>query len=305
MSLIRRFNLISLLFACFSSLSVNASPATTETTAKIKIVKDSMIVVPVTVNGSGPYDFLLDTGSTNSMLDQRLADQLTLRREGEATVVGFRDSMTVSLVHVDSLAVAGATVTSKDFFLSTYVKVPNLPSEVRGVLGEDYLQNFDVLIDYRRQVIRLESGFGSMAESLKGEHLPIELSRTVLGETSFGRLVVSGHISDLGDNSLSLLIDSGANNLTLFRENLGIGANAQPFVNVGIKSTRLSMMETRIVNKLSLGKREVYNLAVIAVRDRPYQDVDGLIPTSLFHSIFISHRGRFVILNPSFSKASR
>ena len=305
MSLIRRFNLISLLLACISSLLANASVATTETAAKIRIVKDSMIVVPVTINGSGPYDFLLDTGSTNSMLDQRLADELALRREGEATVVGFRDSITVSLVHVDSLSIAGATIAGKDFFLSTYVKVPSLPSEVRGVLGEDYLQNFDVLIDYGRQVIQLESGLGSMAESLKGEHLPIELNGTVQGEPTFGRLVVTGHISDLGDNSLSLLIDSGANNLTLFRENLGIGANTQPFVNAGIKSTRLSMMETRIVNKLSLGKREVYDLAVIAVRDRPYQDVDGLMPTSLFHSIFISHRGRFVILNPSFPKGSR
>ena len=28
-------------------------------------------------------------------------------------------------------------------------------------------------------------------------------------------------------------------------------------------------------------------------------DVDGLLPTSLFHSIFISHSGKFVILDPS------
>ena len=305
MSLIRRFNLISLLFACVSSLPAIASPPTTEATAKIRIVRDFMIVVPVTINGSGPYDFLLDTGSTNSMLDQRLADELTLRREGETTVVGFRGSMTVSFAHVDSLSVAGATVTSKDFFLSTYVKLHGLPDEVRGVLGEDYLQNFDVLIDYRRQVIQLESGLASLAESLKGEHLPIQLNGTFQGEPIFGRLVVTGHIPDLGDNSLSLLIDSGANNLTLFRENLGIGANNQQFVSVGLRSARLSMMETRVVNRLSLGKREVHDLAVVAVNDHPYPDVDGLIPTSLFHSIFISHQGRFVILNPSFPKANR
>jgi predicted aspartyl protease len=302
MSLIRRFNLISLLFACVSSLPAIASQSITETTAKIRIVNNYMIVVPVTINGSGPYDFLVDTGSTNSMVDQRLAGELALRREGETTVIGFSGSMAVVLVHADSLSIAGAPVASKNFLLSTYVKVPSLPSEVRGVLGEDYLQNFDVLIDYRRQVIQLESGLGSMAESLKGEHLPIEMNRTVLGETAFRHRVVSGHISDLGDNSLSLLIDSGANNLTLFRENLGTGAINQPFVSVGVKSARLSTMETRIVNRLSLGKKEVYDLLVVAVPDRLNQDVDGLMPTSLFHSIFISHRGRFVILNPSFSR---
>jgi hypothetical protein len=80
------------------------------------------------------------------------------------------------------------------------------------------------------------------------------------------------------------------------------GAINQPFVSVGVKSARLSTMETRIINRLSLGKKEVYDLLVVAVPDRLNQDVDGMMPTSLFHSIFISHRGRFVILNPSFSR---
>jgi predicted aspartyl protease len=261
-----------------------------------------MIVVPVMINGSGPYDFLVDTGSTSTMVDQKLADELALRREGDTTVVEFRGSMTVSLVHADSLSIAGATLASKDFLLSTYVKLHGLPSEVRGILGEDFLQNFDVLIDYRHQLIQLESGLGSMAESLKGEHLPIQLNGTIQGEPVFGRLVVTGHIPDLGDNSLSLLIDSGANNLTLFRENLGLGANQHSFVSAGFRSASLTMMETRIVQRLSLGKREVYDLSVIAVNDHPFPDVDGLIPTALFHSIYISHQGKFVILNPSLSR---
>jgi hypothetical protein len=61
-------------------------------------------------------------------------------------------------------------------------------------------------------------------------------------------------------------------------------------------------METRVVKRLSLGKKEIYDLAVVAVSDPPYMDVDGLIPTALFHSIYISHQGKFVILNPSLSR---
>jgi hypothetical protein len=34
-------------------------------------------------------------------------------------------------------------------------------------------------------------------------------------------------------------------------------------------------------------------------------DSDGLVPTSLFQSIFISHEGRFAILNPSLLRSSR
>jgi len=85
-------------------------------------------------------------------------------------------------VHANSLSIAGDTVASKDLFLFTYTKLHGLPPKVRGVLGEDYLRNFDVLIDYRHQVIQLESGLGSMAKTLKGEHLPVQLSGTVRGE---------------------------------------------------------------------------------------------------------------------------
>lgn len=65
---IRRFSLIFIPFTRVSSLPAIAAMATTEVTVKIRIVNDFMIVVPVTINGSGPYDFMLDTGTTNTML---------------------------------------------------------------------------------------------------------------------------------------------------------------------------------------------------------------------------------------------
>jgi predicted aspartyl protease len=298
---IRGFGQAFVLFSFMYSLPAIAAPATTEVTARIRIMNDYMIVVPVTINGSGPYDFVLDTGTSSTMLDQRLADDLGLRRSGETTALTPRGPMTLSVVHANSLSIAGATLASEDLLLLTYIKLPGLLSKTRGVIGEDFLRNFDVLIDYRRQVIQLESGPGSMAETLRGEHLPVEVNGAVHGEPT-GCLVVTGRIRELGDNSLSLLIDSGVNNLTLFRENLGVGARRQTFVNVDFISARLDLMETRIVQRLSLGKREVYDLPVIAVSGHPFPDVDGLMPTSLFHSIFISHQGKFVILNPSFSR---
>ncbi len=48
-----------------------------------------MIIIPVGINGSGPYDFLLDTGCAKTIVDQKLADQLGLPRAGEKTVVGI------------------------------------------------------------------------------------------------------------------------------------------------------------------------------------------------------------------------
>jgi hypothetical protein len=299
------FTRIFLLCICASSLPATAAPATTEVTARIKIVDDYLIVVPVTINGSGPYDFVLDTGSNNTILDQKLADELTLPRGGETTILGVKGARSLVAVSANSLSVAGATVEGKGLFLFTTAKLQGLPARVRGVLGEDFLQNFEVLIDYRHQTIQLESGLDSLVQALSGEHLPVQLSGMRQGKPTFGRLIVAGHILELGDRPISLLLDSGVNNLTLFREDLGPGSNRQGFLDVSaLKSSAITTMETKTVRSLNLGRSEIDDLTVIAVAGQQEPDVEGLIPTSLFHSIFISHQGRFVILNPSLSKGS-
>jgi hypothetical protein len=178
---IRHFSQAFVLFTFIYSLPAIAVPAATEVTARIRIMNDYMIVVPVTINGSGPYDFVLDTGTSSTMLDQRLAEELGLRRSGETTTLTFRGPMPLSTVHANSLSMAGAILASEDLLLSTYVKLPGPLSKVRGVLGEDFLQNFDVLIDYRRQVIQLQSAPGSRAETLRGEHLPVEVNGAAHG----------------------------------------------------------------------------------------------------------------------------
>jgi predicted aspartyl protease len=321
---IRPFSRIFPLLICVSCLPALAAPAT-EVTTTFKIANNYLIVVPVTINGSGPYDFVLDTGSNNTMLDQKLADDLALPRGGETAILGVKGSTSLAAVYANSLSIAGAAVNGKDLFLFTNPKLQSLPAGLRGILGEDFLQHFDVLIDYRHQTIQLESAPSlaptsltpdsmahvsmapvSLALTLNGEHLPVQLSGTRRGKPTFGRLILTGRIHEMGETAISLLLDSGVNNLTLFREHLGPGSNRQAFLDASaLRSSAISTMETKTIRKLNLGQNEVNDLTVIAAGDRQEPDVEGLIPTSLFHSIFISHQGKFVILNPSVSKARR
>jgi predicted aspartyl protease len=48
------------------------------------------IVLAVSINRSGPYDFLLDTGTQITMIDPSLADELQLDTQGAAVVRGDR-----------------------------------------------------------------------------------------------------------------------------------------------------------------------------------------------------------------------
>ena len=303
MSLTRHFNrlFVLLAFATFIPAMAQApeqtAPATNIVTAKIKLDDLSMIIVPVSINGSGPYDFLLDTGCAKTMVDQKLADELGLPRAGEKTIVGVLASARMSVVHVNSLSVAGAIVPGGDIFSSDHPAT--VTSKVRGVLGEDFLHNFDLLIDYRHQSIGLESPLGPMAQTATGEHLALQLTGNYHGQPTQNRLIVSGHIPELGDAPMLLLLDSGANSPTLFRDSLGPGAAQQPMRAGNFNHWVSSSASTRTIRSLSLGRNSLTNLTLIAISRRAEVDTDGLVPTSLFHSIFISHEGKFVILNPS------
>ena len=83
---IRIFSLIFVFFTCVSSLPAIAALVITEVTVRFRIASNYMIVVPVTINGSGPYDFVLDTGSNNTMLDQKLADKLALPHGADSSL---------------------------------------------------------------------------------------------------------------------------------------------------------------------------------------------------------------------------
>ena len=58
------------------------------TSLPLRLVERSQIVVPVTINHTGPYDFLVDTGAQVTTVDPALAAALQLMTRGTAGVVG-------------------------------------------------------------------------------------------------------------------------------------------------------------------------------------------------------------------------
>src|ERR1700748_1758827 len=53
-----------------------------------RIVTRYQIVLAVSINHSGPYDFLLDTGTQITMVDPSLAAELDLKTQDSARVAG-------------------------------------------------------------------------------------------------------------------------------------------------------------------------------------------------------------------------
>lgn len=115
------------------------------------------LLVPVYVNGGGPYSFVLDTGATMTCVDRSLAERLDLpEARGGGVGVGVGQAGELQLVAVDSLRVGEATAVDMMACSLDLEQLREVGIEVEGLLGLNYLQEFRVTLDFpsRRLTLR-------------------------------------------------------------------------------------------------------------------------------------------------------
>jgi hypothetical protein len=275
-------------------------------TVHFKLRADSLIALPVMVNGAGPFEFLLDTGTTETVVDSALADQLKLPITGGLVAATLRKSSTLLTAHADKLEVADASVRNLDLLVAPMSGILCQFPGARGILGENFLRNFDLLLDNRHRSLQLQQGPGLMEETLTGQHVPLHTRGSHVGGATENRLILAVNVPQLQAETLSLQLDSGASALVLFSSAYR-GPPRPPGVNVSVATlTAGAPAYKRQLTALSVGNMSLGNVLVVSSPQTTTMDVDGLLPTILFHRIYISHSGGFAILNPvtRFTKVS-
>src|SRR5687768_7330857 len=107
------------------------------------------MTVAVTIQGQGPFDFMIDTGAQATVLSRALADQLQLFDRGSALLVGMASSRTVETTPIDDF-----TLGSRSFYIRQAPVVEGAHiGDADGILGLDSLQNQRVLLDFAKREI--------------------------------------------------------------------------------------------------------------------------------------------------------
>lgn len=116
------------------------------------------LIVPVHLNGEGPFDFVLDTGATLTCVDQALAERLELpERRGQIGMgAGVEGTGRVRLVGIDSLRVGDTRAHDLGACTLDLAHIEMIGVEVDGLLGLNFLQEFRVTLDFQRNVVTLE-----------------------------------------------------------------------------------------------------------------------------------------------------
>ena len=249
------------------------------------------MIVQAAVDGVGPFNFLLDTGTTRTVIDPALAQQLSAPVLGDVAVTGALHQRQDKLVLLKELQLGEASVSTLGAVVDKIARQKLLAPGIRGVLGEDFLSRFDILIDFRRHWLR----FGDTAPA--GQRCRFETTGQYHGAPTTNRLLVAVEIAEIGNQRMQLQLDSGAKILELFTSNEN---SPSPRPRVSYMATGSGSNSAMILSNatIRIGTTTVRGLDVVQSRRVLAFDAAGLLPASIFDRIYISHAGGFIVLNP-------
>lgn len=106
----------------------------------------------VMLNGVGPFQFMVDTGSTTTVIAERHMTTLGVERFGEARVVGTTGSASMPLTRIETLQTGAVTRKALDVAVLLDSELPRED----GILGADVFVGRRLVFDIRRRMVRIE-----------------------------------------------------------------------------------------------------------------------------------------------------
>lgn len=239
----------------FDTVQQRGPVDSTTQTDEVKIRRDvtDRMTVPVTVDGSGPFHFMVDTGADRSAISSAVAAQLGLDTSEVASLHSLTGMSTVK-----TATVSNVKLSQKNFRIvdAPILEAANMGAD--GILGTDSLRSQRVVFDFQNNVMTIVP-----AE----EQVPRENGTIVVtGKLRNGRLIVTNAIAD--GNAVTVVLDTGAEvsigNEALHRRlgNAGLVASTGA---VGLQSVTGEILqgEYTFVKRLEVGDVNLANLAVV------------------------------------------
>jgi predicted aspartyl protease len=209
------------------------------------------VVAPVTVNGQGPFRFIVDTGANRSVLSDALAARLGLTPDGTDRVHSVHGVSIAPVVAVNSLQYGDVSLNAQALPMLS----GNVLAGEHGLLGVDGMSGRRLRMDFERNCIEIVPS--RQARRLRGWS-------AIRGEMRFGHLVVVE--GSIGGVRVNLLLDTGSDsslaNVAL-RDALNARTRRRPRQEQTIAYTAgqpIVLENSILVSRMMMGELEVRNV---------------------------------------------
>jgi hypothetical protein len=260
------------------------------------------MAVLVTVNHSGPYEFMVDTGSEITIIEPSVAGELRLEPVGRARLVSGMRQTAAGVVSPEVMEVGAHSFHKPLVLVASLTQLKERHPGLRGILGEDLLKGFDLFIDRGKKILCLDST-AEMRRSIRGER--ISIVRQGCDDPQMAQsMLVPVRLSEQQSRMMYLRLDSGASTPILYvnpsKWEPSVERRTARLAHVVGGST--TFFETMAPQEIRIGSRVVSDVTFVAPvassQNVVFAGEDGLLPTSLFKRVFISYSDGFVVLDP-------
>lgn len=173
-------------------------PAKPPAIVRTSVSLDDRVSIPIRIDGKGPWDFIIDTGSQRTVIASDLARRLALPPRRTVTILSMTGRSEAATVAVPRLDFAGGAV---DAFEAPVLEAEHLGAA--GLLGLDSLHAKRVTLNFRNN--RMEIG------DSRSSHRPVVDPDTIVVEAKRrkGQLILLN--SDVNGMRVAVMLDTGSN----------------------------------------------------------------------------------------------
>jgi predicted aspartyl protease len=225
------------------------------------------MTVPVSIDGRGPYRFVVDTGAERTVIARELANDLALSAGRTVQVHSMSEVSNIRTVLIPHLEVGGRKVKG--------VQAPTLSRRdlgAEGMLGVDSLKSRRVLFDFVR-------GEMSISLSRKREEKWAEGSIVVRGRRHFGQLVLVD--ASVDGQKVWVILDTGSQ-VTLgnsaLRRKLEAKGQLGPVEPIGVTSVTGGRIvaDQAVVARLRVGGMDIKRMPIAFADVHPFRKLELL-----------------------------
>ncbi len=153
------------------------------------------LTVPVKLGEHGPFHFLVDTGSQNTVISNSLVARLALVPKAKATLIGVAGTQRVDTVELEEVMLG-----RRSYYGLTAPILDRGDIGAEGILGIDTLQDQRILLDFRKGYMAVND-----ARTLGG-NLGFEI--VVTARKRSGQLIMTN--ARIDGISVDVVIDTGS-----------------------------------------------------------------------------------------------
>jgi Aspartyl protease len=134
MALSAKHLVFALLFFCCAASALAASPgadSTTNTHLRVRTIAGYLMVVSVSINDRGPFDFLIDTGTNTTLIDPQLAAELKVQPRDTLKLASLASATDVPRYYFQTFRVGPASVSNQEALAIALPQLSALDHRIR------------------------------------------------------------------------------------------------------------------------------------------------------------------------------